>query len=126
PDPHAPNNKLKILARAKANLHEVQDIELCDIPKRFLPDHYYSTILGNTQFFHLNTNTLIKDFLHSEDNTSEYETQLEWLVSEYQKAKEAGRTIFYALHNPVYTCGKRSVPGHYDAHLYLQAELSNR
>jgi hypothetical protein len=48
--------------------------------------------------------------------------QAAWLANEYAKAKQQGRTVMFAQHHPLFTCGKRSYKNDWDADLYLSHE----
>lgn len=77
---------------------------------------YYGLVAGDTHFICLDSNFLAEDFLdfHQKPNIT---NQITWLISEYQKAKQADRKIVITQHHPFKTCGKRILKP--DTHHYL-------
>lgn len=121
------DEKYKDIAE-KRKFYEQSTLNLKDLPQWNMPYFYYSVIAGKTQLFCLDSNFLAKDFLDYLNNKignkigPEKKNQTAWLKAEYEKAKQAGKKIIFALHHPPYTSGKRAFPDEYDSGHYLTQE----
>lgn len=100
-----------------------------ELPLWNMPYYFYSLIAGKLQFFCLNSNSLVKDYLELklaesdknklQDLTRKGTNQTLWLRENWQKARDAGRTIALALHHPFKTQGVRAFRNFYDTKQYL-------
>jgi len=119
-DPEIRESKLQVYTRNILDLKKLQ--------RWNMPYFFYSTIVGKVQIFYLNSNTYVKDFLELLKRTLNGEkvdvtsNQAAWVAAEYVKAKLEGRAVMFAQHHPLFTCGKRSYRGDWDADLYLSHE----
>lgn len=111
--------KISTLTQHALTIKELNDAKL----KWVMPAQYYSYFIGKVQFIHLNSNTLVKDFLLlSQDNNTN--NQASWLLKTYTDALAAGRKIIFVQHHSLFTCGKRVFHGdqhHYLSHLEIEA-----
>lgn len=123
-----PAEAKKLLMESRLDLAKV----IADIGRWFLPAKYYSVFAGKVQLFFLNSNTYVKDYLALSRKrvvveSTDPNNQAFWLEKEYEKAKQAGRSVIFAQHNPLISSGHRAIHG--DANLYLnydeQIEINN-
>lgn len=84
-----------------------------------MPHEYYSIIYDNTQIFCINGNSYVKDCLdaYSNNSNTDENNQAIWMERAYLKAREAGKQIILAIHNPIKSVGKRNY--HSDAPYFL-------
>jgi len=119
-DPDTNENKLQTYTSDALNLKTLQ--------RWNMPYFYYSTISGKVQIFYLNSNTYIKEFIDLLKRTVNGEkvdittNQAAWLAANYMKARREGKSVLFAQHHPLFTCGKRSYKGDWDSDLYLSHE----
>ncbi len=106
--------KIAALTKPKVTFAELRDAKL----EWVMPAQYYSYIIGKLQFIHLNSNTLVKDFLDTTSNNTT-ENQISWLNQVYQAAKKDDRQVVIIQHHSLFTCGKRVYHGDQDHYLTL-------
>jgi hypothetical protein len=108
--------------------YEAKTLDYTALPDWIMPCDYYSTINGKVQTFFLNTNRIAKDYLEyvklslRREEIDPAKNQIAWLVQEYKKAREAGRSVTFVQHHPFFCYGKRAYPSGWDASIYLSSD----
>lgn len=109
----------------KVKLYSSDQLDLKKLPLWNMPSRYYAIRSGSTQIFILDTNTYAKDYLaFLQGETNPATNQAAWLALEMQKAQQAGLTIMFAQHHPLFTPGKRAFDS--DDKYYLSEEEKER
>lgn len=114
--------------KSKIETYTGYELDLKTLQRWNMPYFYYSVIVGKVQIFFLNSNTYIKDYLEYQkrvlfgERVDPDTNQAAWLTMEYANAKRAGRTVMFAQHHPLFTCGKRRYRYDWDADLYMSSE----
>lgn len=113
---------------SKIRLYQQPNLTLQELPQWNMPYFYYSLIIGNTQIFCLDSNSYAKEFLSLQDGStaSDKPNQAEWFKTEFEKARQNNRKIILAMHHPIYTSGKRSLPNEHDSIHYLTSDEINK
>ncbi len=124
---YVPDGKKYKSAKELETVFDQNTLHLKDLQQFNMPYSYYSLIAGNTQIFCLDSNFFAQDFLEymkgEKKPSGEHTNQIQWLLEEYKKAKDAGREIHFAMHHAPYTSGKRARPSGHDSSDYLDPKI---
>lgn len=107
----------------RKEIYTSRTIHIDQLPKCDVPYFFHSRIIGNKQFFFINTNSLALDYLRSNQGTDP-NNQIIWLKREYKIAKAAGKEIIFVQHQPLNAFDKRARESGGDAGLYFPPDES--
>jgi hypothetical protein len=102
----------------KIALYQQKRLDLSNISLWNMPNPYYHLHVGGVEFFMVDSNRIVADYLDSLENKLDANNQFTWLGSEAKKNKETIKFAF--MHHPWKTLGKRAL--HSDAPLYLSPD----
>lgn len=106
----------------KLALYQSPSLNLSQLPQWNMPSRFYAWSYHGVDFYFIDSNTYIKDYLRSLKNPQEENNQAIWLQTEYAKNPQHAKLLF--SHHALTTMGKRHsyTANSLDTRTYLTTE----